>query len=206
MTKPVRATPSHAPSRTARVGATRRETDPASAGFGALLSQQPTAPVVRTPPQTTQRPPVRAVEGAELEPRPSALEREAPVERVPECVVAPQDSRERELALVAAAGAQPDAALAQPLVFLHTLSEVVEFAALVKDARGAHHLQLGVTTAGAGAQASYDIQLTALGEGRIALKLRGVGVKDRDVLEARRELARRLRERGLEVLEDDETR
>ncbi len=206
MTKPVRTTPSHEPMRPARAGAARRGADPVSAGFGALFLQRPSAPAVRTPPQTTQCPPLRAVEVAELEPRPSALEREAPVERVPECVVAPQDSRERELALVVAATAQPDAPLAQPLVFLHTLSEVVEFAALVKDARGAHHLQLGVTTAGAGAQASYDIQLTALGEGRIALKVRGVGVKDRVALEAQRELVRRLRDRGLEVLEDDETR
>lgn len=93
--------------------------------------------------------------------------------------------------------------LTQTFVPVETMSEVVEFALLVRDARGVHHLQLGVTTGGGAARASYDIQLRALGEGRIALKVRSVGSHGRDALDARRELVRRLRERGLEVVEDD---
>lgn len=118
--------------------------------------------------------------------------------------LAPQ-SRELELLAASAASSVGIDLHTQPQTYLHGLSEIVEFAVLVKDARGVHHLQLGVTSSGAGAQTSYDVQLAALGNGRIALRVRGVGAKDRAALDAHRELAQRLRERGLEVVEDEES-
>lgn len=98
----------------------------------------------------------------------------------------------------------PEANLTQTFLPLSTMSEVVEFALLVRDARGVSHLQLGVTTGGGAAQLSYEIELRSLGEGRLAIKMRGVGTNAREALNARRELVRRLRERGLEVVEDED--